>query len=102
MFSCRDLLFHFILNILPQNIILLCSKSFISSVLPPSSTLQNFLFFSPLGEYVLRGNHRTNFSYRQCLNTKEIAEHFIHQEQPGKNIAGFDSAIDKRTQRSTR
>ena len=65
LFSRRDLLFHSILNILPRIILLPFSKSFISSVLTPSSALQNFLFFSPLGE-CLRGDHHT-----VCLGSKK-------------------------------
>ena len=82
MFSRRDLLFHSILDILPQIVLLPFSKSVISSVLSPSSALQNFLLFSPFGEY-LKGAHHTDFSFRQCYNMKGPAEHFIHQKQRG-------------------
>ena len=82
MLSRRDLLFHSILDIPPQIVLLPFSKSVISSVLSPSSALQNFLLFSPVGEY-LKGAHHTEFSFRQCYNMKGPAEHFIHQKQHG-------------------
>ena len=82
MFSRQDLLFHSVLDIPPQIVLLLFSKSVISSVLSPSSALQNFLIFSPVGEY-LGGAHLTDFSFRQCYNTKGPAEQFIHQKYRG-------------------
>ena len=59
MFSDRDLLFHCIFDILPQNILLPFSKSVISPVLAPSSDLQNSLFFSPFREYLKGGAYCT-------------------------------------------
>ena len=96
----RDLLFHSFLSILPQNILLPFSKSFMSSVLAPFSALQKFLFFSPLGE-CLRGDHCTSYSFRQCLtvngpvNTSSIRNSV-------ETLAGFDSVMANCTQRSAR
>ena len=67
MFSRRDLLFHSVLDIPPQIVLLPFSKSVISTVLSPSSALQNFLLFSPDGEY-LKGAHHPDFSFRQCYH----------------------------------
>ena len=82
MFSRRDLLFRSILDIPTQTVLLPFSKSVISSVLSPCSALQNFLLFSPFGEY-LKGAHHTDFSFRQCHDMKGPAEHFIHHNQRG-------------------
>ena len=82
MFFRRDLLFHSVLDIPPQIVLLPVSKSVISSVLSPSSALQIFLLFSPVGEY-LGDAYLTDFSFRQCYNMKGPAEHFIHQAQLG-------------------
>ena len=100
MFSRRDLLFNSILNILPQNILSPFSKSFISSVLTPSSALQNFLFFSSLGE-CLRRDHRTSFSFRQCL-TMEGPANTSSMRNNVETLAGFDSVMANRTQSSAR
>ena len=67
MFSRRDLIFHSVLDIRPQIVLPPFSKSVISSVLSPSSALQNFLLFPPVGEY-LGGARHTDFSFRQCYN----------------------------------
>jgi len=82
MVFCKDLLFLSIVNMPAQNILLLCSKSVTSSVLTPLSALRNFLFFFLLLEskYV-RGDHHTDFNFRQGLNMNGPAERVIHQEQ---------------------
>ena len=81
-FSVGIFLFHSILDFLSQIVLLPFLKSGIASVLSPSSALQNFILFSPVGEY-LKGAHHTDFSFRQCYDMKGPVEHFIHQKQSG-------------------
>ena len=92
MLSTRDLLFHSIRNILPRNILLPFSKPCISSVLTPSSALQIFLFFSPLGEY-LRGDQHTSFSFRQYWTVKGPANTSSIRNSV-ETLAGFDSVLN--------